>query len=1161
MNRFSHLHCHTQFSMLDGAASIKDLVKKAAEQEMPAMAITDHGNMFGVPSFVREAQSAGIKPIIGSEFYITPSGMQDREDRTRYHQVLLAKNMTGYKNLVKLCSVGYVDGLYYKPRIDKETLKNHSEGLIATTCCIASEVNKTIMQKGEEEGRKIFEWYLDVFGEDYYIEIQRHNLADQDTCNAVLLRWAKEYNVKVIATNDSHYVNREDSEAHDILLALQTNADLNDPNRFRFTDDYNNLNPEFYLKTPEEMLELFRDVPESIDNTAEIVDKVEDFSLKSELLLPHYPVPQAFSDMDDYLRHLSYEGARKRYGELTAEVTERIDSELKIIAKMGFAGYFLIVESFTTEARRRGVYVGPGRGSAAGSIVAYCIGIINIDPLRYDLLFERFLNPERVSPPDIDIDFDDHGRQQVIDYVVEQYGRQNVAQIVTYSTMKAKTAIRDVGRVLRVPLPEVMAISKLFPERPGIDTFAKVLDPAKNPDTAEQIKDLFNHPDEQIRKMMKYAKVLEGCARQTGIHAAGVIIAPGEVSNYVPVALSKDKDVITQYDGPSAEECGLLKMDFLGLKTLSILKTAIANVKETTGKEYDLDDITLDDEKTYELYQRGETVGTFQFESDGMRKYLRELKPTVIDDLIAMNALYRPGPMKFIPDYINRKHGREKVDYPHEDLRGILEPTYGIMIYQEQIMKVAQKMGGYSLGEADILRRIMGKKKPDLMVLEEEKFIGRALDLGYDKKVAKEVFDKMAMFAGYGFNKSHSAAYSVLAYQTAYFKAHYPAAFMAAVLTHNMGDIKKVSHFIEEANAMGLTVDLPNINTGAGKFVVKDGRIQYGLEAIKGVGGNAVIAIVEARKEGGVFNSLFDFTYRVDLKSCNKKTIESLIQAGALDDFTKNRAQLLESLEDAITYAVRKQDEKNRNQFSLFGDGTAGGADTTEPRLREGVAWTNMERLKREREHIGFFLSSHPLDKFREDIRLFSSHTLGQDSVGKCEDRDNVRIAGIITSVRMVRDKKGRPMAFCQMEDENAAIEAVAFSEAYDRFLNLLAPDNIVMVEGSIDRRRGEPQIIIKSVDRIENVREKNQGRIRLSLTLDTRIISDEDIHRLAGLLHEHKGQCSLSLRITNADIKNLSMNSRKFVVDPSDQLIREVRKILGREMVALSLKENGMIN
>ena len=1147
--------------MLDGAASIKDLVKKAAATNMPAMAITDHGNMFGVPSFVREAQGAGIKPIIGSEFYITPVAMSDRENRTRYHQVLLAKNMTGYKNLVKLCSLGYVSGLYYKPRIDKEVLKNHSEGLIATTCCIASEVNKAIIEKGEDEARKVFEWYLDLFGEDYYIEIQRHNLADQDTCNAVLLRWAKEYNVKVIATNDSHYVNREDSEAHDILLALQTNADLSDPNRFRFTDDYNNLNPEFYLKTPEEMLELFRDVPESIDNTAEIVDKVEDFKLKSDLLLPHYPVPEAFTDMDDYLRHISYEGARKRYGELTAEVTERLDSELKIIAKMGFAGYFLIVESFTTEARRRGVYVGPGRGSAAGSIVAYCIGIINIDPLRYELLFERFLNPERVSPPDIDIDFDDHGRQQVIDYVVEQYGRQNVAQIVTYGTMKAKTAIRDVGRVMRVPLPEVNAIAKLFPEKPGLDTFAKVLDPEKNPESAEEIRSLFEHPDEQIRKMMKYAKVLEGCARQTGIHAAGVIIAPGEVSNYVPVALSKDKDVITQYDGPSAEECGLLKMDFLGLKTLSILKTSIANVKETTGKTYDLDDIPLDDTKTYELYQRAETVGTFQFESDGMRKYLRELKPTGIDDLIAMNALYRPGPMQFIPQYINRKHGREKVDHPHEDLRSILEPTYGIMIYQEQIMKVAQKMGGYSLGEADILRRIMGKKKPELMALEEEKFIGRALDLGYDKKVAKEVFDKMSLFAGYGFNKSHSAAYSVLAYQTAYFKAHYPAEFMAAVLTHNMGDIKKVSHFIEEASAIGLTVDMPNINTGAGKFVVKDGRIQYGMEAIKGVGGNAVIAIVEARKEGGPFKSLFDFTFRVDLKSCNRKTIESLIQAGALDDFTKNRAQLLESLDDAITYAVRKQEEKNRNQFSLFGDGTVSGGDMAEPRLRECAAWTNMERLKRERDHIGFFLSSHPLDKFREDIRLFSSHTLHQESLSTCEDKENVKVAGIITSVRTVNDKKGRPMAFCQMEDENGHVEAIAFSDAFDKYLNLLVPDNIVMVEGNIDLRRGTPQVVIRSVDRIENVREKNQGRIRLNLTLDTRIVSDDDIQQLAGLLQQHKGHTSLALRISNGQIQDFPMNSRKFVVDPSDDLIREIRKILGREMVGLSLKENGSFN
>lgn len=1156
-NRFSHLHCHTQFSLLDGAASISQLVKKAKDTGMPAIAITDHGNMFGVPSFVNEAKYAGVKPIIGCEFYITPIHIGDRENRTRYHQVLLAKNLTGYKNLVKLCSIGFVDGLYYKPRIDKSLLEKHSEGLIATTCCLASEVNQTIIKHGEAEAKKVFEWYVNLFGEDYYIELQRHGLKDQDVCNEVLIRWSKEYGVKTIATNDTHYVDREDSEAHDILLALQTNADLNDPNRFRFTDDYNNLNPEFYLKTPAEMKELFRDVPESLDNTAEIVDKVEPIKLQSDLLLPHFKVPEGFVDMDDYLRHLSYEGAKSRYAQITEEIRERIDMELAIIKRMGFAGYFLIVQSFTGEARRKGVYVGPGRGSAAGSIVAYCTGIINIDPLRYDLLFERFLNPERVSPPDIDIDFDDFGRQAVIDYVVEQYGRQNVAQIVTYGTMKAKTSIRDVGRVLGVPLQEVNRITKIMPDKPGLDTFDKILNPEKNPESAEEIQSLFESPDDQIRKMMKYARVLEGCARQTGIHAAGVIIAPGEVSNYVPVALSKEKDVITQYDGPSSEMCGLLKMDFLGLKTLSILKTAIRFVKENHGIEYNLDDIPLDDKKTFELYQRGDTIGTFQFESDGMRKYLKELKPTIIDDLIAMNALYRPGPMQFIPDYIRRKHGEENVDYPHDDLRDILEPTYGIMIYQEQIMKVAQRMGGYSLGEADILRRIMGKKKADLLPPEEAKFTQRAIEKGYDAKVAKDVFDKMAMFAGYGFNKSHSAAYSVLAYQTAYFKANYTPEYMAAVLTHNMGDIKKVSSFIEESSILGYPVDPPNVNTGAGTFVALNGRIQYGMEAIKGAGANAIAAIVTEREQNGPFKTLFDFTYRVDLKSCNRKTIEALIEAGAFDCIHKNRAQLMESLDDAIQYAVKKQQDEDRNQISLFGGDAGSTMQMAEPRLREAKAWTNMERLKKERELIGFYLSGHPLDKFKDDIALFCSHTLSPTALNELDDRTVVMAAGIITSVKQVRDKKGRPFAFTTMEDENGHVEVIAFSDTFDKCMNLLHQDTIVVVEGNLDLRSGMPKIIARNFDRIENLRDKNQAKIRLRLRLETSVISDEHLVEFAQLCEANKGASSIAIDlITPHSPLPLKMSARKYVVDPNDDFLKQARKIFGKESLVLEKSE-----
>ncbi len=1150
MCQFSHLHCHSQFSLLDGAAAISGMISKVAGSGMPGIAITDHGNMFGVPAFVNEAKKKGIKPIIGCEFYVTPAKMSDRENREQYHQVLLTKNKTGYYNLARLSSLGYVDGFYYKPRIDRKTLAAHSEGLIATTCCLQSEINQTILRKGEADAKKLFEWYLDLFGEDYYIELQRHGLRDQDVCNEVLVRWSKEYGVKMIATNDSHYVNREDSEAHDILLALQTNADINDPNRFRFTDDQNRLNPEFYLKTPDEMKELFSDLPESLDNTQEIVDKVDNIKLGSELLLPHFNVPEGFADMDDYLRYVTYEGAKKRYGEFTEEITSRIEQELQIIRDMGFAGYFLIVEGFTTEARNRGVFVGPGRGSAAGSIVAYCIGIINIDPLKYDLLFERFLNPERVSPPDIDIDFDDTGRQAVIDYVVEKYGRQNVAQIVTYGTMKAKTAIRDVGRVLGVPLNEVNRIAKLFPERPGLDTFSKVTDPSVNPDSAEEIKALFDHPDTQIRKMMSFARTLEGCPRQTGIHAAGVIIAPGTVYDYVPVALSKEKDVITQYDGPSSEMCGLLKMDFLGLKTLSILKTAIRLVKESWDKEYHLDDIPLDDQKTYELYQRGDTVGTFQFESDGMRKYLRELKPTCMDDLIAMNALYRPGPMQFIPEYISCKHGKKEVIYPHPMLEEVLKPTYGIMVYQEQIMKVAQVMGGFTLGEADILRRAMGKKKVDQMAKMKVKFMEGARERGVDEKTANEVFEKMAYFAGYGFNKSHSAAYSVVAYHTAYFKANYPASYMAAVLTHNMNDIKKVSQFIEECYHLSVPVDRPNINTGEAFFTARDGRVQYGLSAIKGVGSSAVEHFVEERRENGSFTSIFDFTSRVDLRTCNRKMMESLIAAGAFDELHGNRAQLMESLEDALSYGVRKQDEKSRNQTSLFGGGDSVTHKESEPRLREVAPWSNMEKLKQERELIGFFLSGHPLERFRDDIGLFCTHALGEEGLRERKERAPVTCAGIITAARHTRDRKGRPIAFITLEDENGSSEVLVFSDCYDKSMNLLQVDNLVVVEGNVTVRDGTPKIIARSFDRIENMRDKNQGTIRLCLSVATSEIKDDELERIAVLFDENRGQTPVQMLVRSVDDRQIRMKVRKYVVDPTDELLKQTRHLLGKNNV-----------
>ncbi len=874
---FSHLHCHTQYSLLDGAARIKKLVAKASDLGQSALAITDHGNLFGVPEFYTSAQKAGVQPIIGCEFYLTPSGMHDKSDRTRYHQVLLAKNEAGYRNLIKLSSLSYSDGYYYKPRLDKEILKKHSEGLIATTCCLQGEVLQNILKHGEDEARRIFEWYIDVFGDDYYIEIQDHGIEDQKKCNEVLFRWASDYGTKVIATNDVHYVEQDDAAAQDVLLCLQTGKDLNDPNRMRFEND------QFYLKSTEEMQASFQMLDAVVrdgmlDTTREIVDKCNFELPMGTLLMPHYPIPEAFNnDMDAYLRHMVFERAKVRYKEVTQTVVDRINHELGIIKTMGYAGYFLIVQDFTTAARDLGVSVGPGRGSAAGSAVAFCLGITNIDPLEYDLLFERFLNPERVSMPDIDIDFDDRGRGKVIDYVVQKYGRENVCQIITFGTMGARSVIRDVSRVLGVPLSEADRIAKLIPEGPKVD-----LDLAFN--TVPEFKKLQKDPNPQIRNLMHYAQVLEGSARHTGVHAAGVIIAPGKVSDYVPISVAKSKGdevVTTQYDGKWVEEFGLLKMDFLGLKTLTIIEDALRLIKENRDIEIDVDTLTLDDEKTYELFQRGDTVAVFQFESEGMREWMRKLQPTSINDLIAMNALYRPGPMDLIPNYIDRKHGRESVSYPHPILEGILQPTYGIPIYQEQVMQMAQEMGGYSLGQADLLRRAMGKKKQSEMDKQRIIFVAGASERDVEEKVANEVFDMMAKFAGYGFNKSHSAAYSLVAYHTAYLKANYPPEYMAAAMTNEMGDTKKLAIILEEARRLDIPVLPPSVNKSLSYFNVEDGKIRMGMGAIKGAGLAAIESIIETRNSKGNFTTLFSMAKSLDLRQVGKKALECLAASGA----------------------------------------------------------------------------------------------------------------------------------------------------------------------------------------------------------------------------------------------------------------------------------------
>lgn len=1147
MPEFCHLHCHTQYSLLDGAARIDNLIRRAKEMDMPAVAITDHGNLYGVPEFYTTARKEGIQPIIGCEFYMC-TDMYDRVDRERFHQVLLAKNEVGYQNLIALSSTSYLDGYYYKPRIDRKLLKQHSEGLIATTCCLQGEVLQAILKKGEDAAKEIFKEYLDIFGEDYYIEIQDHNIKDQRRCNEVLLRWSKEFDVKVIASNDVHYIDQQDSEAQDVLLCLQTNTALDTPGRMKFDND------QFFLKGVGEMqralgnsIEDAKTVDLILDTTREIADKCKLEIPMGKLLMPHFPIPEGFNnDADAYLRHLVYEGAKRLYGELTTIITERIDLELSVIQSTQYAGYFLIVQDFTTTARKLGVSVGPGRGSAAGSIVAYCLQITNVDPLKYDLLFERFLNPERISMPDIDIDFDDRGRGKVIDYVVEKYGRESVCQIVTFGTMGSKSVIRDVARVLKVPLQESDRIAKLVPD--GVKV---TLEKARK--EVKEFDNLFNNDDPEIRNLMRYSTVLEGSARHTGVHAAGVIITPGRVRDHIPVAVQKGKSnhgdvVTTQYDGRWVEEFGLLKMDFLGLKTLTILNDALALIRDNHAIELDLDALPHDDPKTFELFQRGDTGGIFQFESDGMRDHLTKLKPTSLDDLIAMNALYRPGPMANIPMYINRKHGKEKVSYPHEMLKPILETTYGIPVYQEQVMQMAQVMAGYTLGGADVLRRAMGKKKPEEMVKHRSIFLKGAAKNGVDAKTANEVFDLMEKFAGYGFNKSHAAAYSIVAYQTAYLKANYPAEFMAAHLTSESGDSKKLAVALDQVKRMGLQVLPPCVNESIGTFSVQGDAIRFGLQALKGVGEGAVEAIVSER-DNGSYTSLVDFCKRVDLRSVNRSTVEVLATAGAFDFTSAHRAQLVAAVDDAFRFGQQHQADEAMGQSSLFGMDSGAGSALLEPPIPSITPWTRTEKLRLERELIGFYVSGHPLDAFDVEIRAFVNGRLGVPE--QLEDGKEYRFCGLITSIRNITTKAGKPMAFVMIEDQTGQGEVVLFTSVYERTSHLLKVDEPVMVKGPIELRGNSIKIKANAIDPMWKFREQYIHRVLLQLDID--VLKPEDIDQLHALCTEHPGEIPIRFEVTMSEMpKPVLLKSKTAKIELTPDLITGFTRILSQDRIVL---------
>ncbi|HNX44522.1 MAG TPA: DNA polymerase III subunit alpha [Bacteroidales bacterium] len=1187
MPQFSHLHVHSQYSLLDGASEISAMYKKAVADNMPGLALTDHGNMFGIFQFVAEAEKQNkaktiIKPIVGCEFYVVDDRHRKKfgggERDIRYHQILLAKNAEGYANLVKLCSLGFIEGFYSKyPRIDKELIVRYHKGLIATTCCLAASVPRAIMRKGEAEGEKEFKWWLDIFGEDYYIELQRHNIPEQNEVNEVLMRYARKYNVKMIASNDSHYVEKDNYNAHDILLCVNTGAKQATPTFRDYGDDDGGTNgrrfafpnDQFYFKSTSEMCEVFEDVPEAIDNTNEVVGKIEILNLKKDILLPNFPIPDAFKLYDtpvlinnkelsadlrnqwEYLKHLTMEGARRRYSELTSDLIDRINFELQTIHDMGFAGYFLIVRDFIKAGRDMGVFIGPGRGSAAGSVVAYCIGITSIDPIKYDLLFERFLNPERISMPDIDTDFDDQGRQKVIDYVAQKYGQNQVAQIVTFGTMAAKTSIKDVARVLDLPLPESNALAKLVPDKPGTSLKRVLHAPLHKSDGAASLEEKEGLPGDDLenvkhlREAYSYtgddptgvlkstilheAEVLEGSVRNTGIHAAGVIIAPTDLSDLIPVCTSKDSNLwITQYEGSIIESAGVIKMDFLGLKNLTIIRDALQLIEQNHGVKLDIDGIPLDDPKTFDLYQHGDTNGTFQFESPGMQQWLRQLKPDTFTDLIAMNALYRPGPMEYIPNYVARKQKREPVTYDLPEMEDILKDTYGITVYQEQVMLLSQKLAGFSKGKADELRKAMGKKLREKLDKMKPEFIEGGNQRGHPADKLEKIWSDWEAFASYAFNKSHSTCYAFVAYQTAYLKVHYPAEYMAALLTSNLNNLENVTFYIDECRRMGIRVLGPDVNESDLNFTVnKNGEIRFGLMALKGVGESAAESIISERKEKGPYTNFFDFVKRVNLRTVNKSSVESLSQAGAFDSFegmhraqyfAKDHAEDATFIEKSLRFGSSFQAISQSMQVSLFGD--AMNQEIPDPPVPYCETWSNLEKLKREKAIAGFFISGHPLDDYRSEINSLCNINIKsiKENLNALQPRDFI-FGGIISAVRHDTLKNGNGWGRFTIEDFEDSYEGALFGEDYLKFKHLLEEDKALIIKARVQERYGrQGQFELKFIQMtlLSEAFEKYAKQLLIQIPLTT--MNDSFVNGFSKLVKSAKGDCKLRVQVFDLD-------------------------------------------
>ena len=1203
---FTHFHVHSQYSILDGAASVPGLIDKAVADGMPALALTDHGNMFGIKLFYDTCRKKGIKPILGVEAYVARVSLYNKKeqvDRSGEHLIILAKNMKGYLNLVKLCSVAYVDGYYYRPRIDKALLEKHSEGLIVSSACLGGEICQKIMAGNIEGAEAAAMWYKGIFGEDYYLEVMRHPAEaekerrevydNQVKCNAEILRMGKKLGIKVIATNDVHFLNAEDAEAHDLLICLNTQKDLDDPNRMRYTR-------QEWFKTTAEMEALFADIPEVLENTQEITDKVEEYKLDSDPLMPVFPIPpelgteeeyrKRFTPEDlfneftrnekgevvltqeeaekkvkklggidrlyrikleaDYLKELALKGMKRRYGENPPqEIVERITFELHIMKTMGFPGYFLIVQDFIQAARDMGVIVGPGRGSAAGSAVAYCLGITNIDPVKYDLLFERFLNPDRISLPDIDVDFDDDGRQRVLEWVTQKYGADKVAHIVTFGSMAAKMAIKDVARVLKLDLSEANRLAKMVPEAPKM-TLKKAY--KENPDLETEK----HSSNPLVAKTLQLAEVLEGSVRQTGVHACGILISRDPLTDHIPIMPTEGESLMTtQYDGHFVEPIGLIKMDFLGLRTLSIIKTCLENIKKSRHETLDVDAIPLDDTATFELFSRGETTGLFQFESPGMKKHLRALQPNRFEDLVAMNALYRPGPMEYIPDFIKRKHGEAPIVYDHPMMEPYLKNTYGITVYQEQVMLQSRALGNFTRGMSDTLRKAMGKKQIDTMNALKTQFIEGCNNNPEFVKGCKEqnkdvnelvnkIWGDWEAFASYAFNKSHSVCYAYIAYQTGYLKAHYPSEFMAANLSCNLSDITKVTTFMDECKRMGLKVLAPDVNESDNDFTVNHkGDIRFGMAAIKGVGEAAVNSIVQDREKNGLYKDVFDFFERLDYRTVNKKTLENLVAAGGLDSFGLERSQYLVApdgqpklLDNLVTYGQRKQEDSQKMQMSLFGG--MDGFEVKKPAIPLREPWTDVEKARKEKELIGIYLTSHPLDSYRLEINAMCTplEDLAANLAGY-KDKE-VTIAGIITAMKIGKTKKGNDYGILTIEDFTGSYELPFFGEDYIKYRNYFIEETAIYVRGKVGKKWRDAGDVSFNVVSMDLLSEIGKHLIKaITLQVDVARLTHETVAELHNLLNGEEGELPLNFVLYDDQGHRVKMFSRTCKIGRSREL------------------------